>query len=82
MCLGFSLPLQSVHFNDIEPYHIPMRLLTVILAPKNRIDKIVKKHAKLQALFFNNWVALVAIDPIDEKAYQLQQSGVWNEIHG
>jgi hypothetical protein len=80
--LMHGLPLQSIHSNDIEPYHIPMRLLTVVLAPKARIDAIVQKHATLQDLFFNQWVKLVAIDPADLKAYQLQEQGVWSEIQG
>jgi hypothetical protein len=80
--LMHGLPLQTIHSNDIEPYHIPMRLLTVVLAPKTRIDAIVKKHSTLQDLFFNQWVKLVAIDPIDLKAYQLQEQGVWNELPG
>ena len=78
--LMHGLPLQSINSNDIEPYHIPMRLLTVVLAPKSRIDAIIKKHLTLQNLFFNQWVKLVAIDPADLKAYQLQEQGVWNEI--
>ena len=80
--LMHGLPLQSIHFNDIEPYHIPMRLLTVVLAPKTKIDAIIKKHANLQDLFFNQWVKLVAIDPTDLKGYQLKEQGVWNEIPG
>lgn len=80
--LMHGLPLQSINSNDIEPYHIPMRLLTVVLAPKSRIDGIIKKHLTLQNLFFNQWVKLVVIDPTDLKAYQLQEQGVWNEIPG
>lgn len=78
--LMHGLPLQSIHSNDIEPYHIPVRLLTVVFAPKTRIDAIVEKHLTLQNLFFNQWVKLVAIDPTDLKAYQLQGQGIWNEI--
>lgn len=75
--LMHGLPLQSIYSNDSQPYHIPMRLLTVVLAPKTKIDAIVKKHATLQDLFFNGWVKLVAIDPTDLKAYQLQGQGIW-----
>ncbi|MDP1608862.1 MAG: DUF2309 domain-containing protein [Chlamydiales bacterium] len=80
--LMHGLPLQSIYSNDLEPYHIPMRLLTVVLAPRTRIDTIVKKHPTLQDLFFNQWVKLVAIDPTDLKAYQLEEQEVWNEISG
>ena len=80
--LMHGLPLQSIHSNDMEPYHIPLRLLTVVLAPKTRIDAIVNKYVNLQDLFLNRWVHLVAIDPTDLKAYQLQGRGVWNEIPG
>lgn len=80
--LMHGLPLQSIYSNDIEPYHIPMRLLTVVLAPKTRIDAIIKKHLNLQHLFFNQWVKLVVIDPADLKSYQLKEQGVWVEISG
>ncbi|MBY0530322.1 MAG: DUF2309 domain-containing protein [Rhabdochlamydiaceae bacterium] len=80
--LMHGLPLQSIYSNDREPYHIPMRLLTVVLAPKTRIDTIIEKHSNLQHLFLNQWIKLVAIDPSNLKSYQFIEQGVWNEIPG
>ncbi len=73
-------PLQSIHSSDLEPYHIPMRLLTVALAPKAMIDVILKKHKNLQNLVFNRWVKLVAIDPTNFKPYQIQGPSSWREM--
>lgn len=78
--LMHGLPLQSIHSNDMEPYHIPLRMLTVVFAPKTRINAILNKHLNLQDLFLNRWLHLVAIDPTDLKAYKLEGLGFWNEL--
>lgn len=75
-----GLPLQSVNTNDDLWYHEPMRLQVIVYAPRSRLQSIVEKHAILQTLFFNNWVALVAIDPIDNKSYRLVGKAEWVEI--
>ncbi|MBS0624444.1 MAG: DUF2309 domain-containing protein [Verrucomicrobia bacterium] len=80
--LMHGLPLQSTHLNDTEPYHIPIRLLSVVLAPKDKVEVIVNKHKTLQNLIFNEWVQFVAIDPSDSKAYKLLGQGAWHEISG
>lgn len=75
-----GLPLQSVNINDDRYYHEPMRLQVIVYAPRYRIDLIIAKHAILQNLLFNHWVILVAIDPMDSKAYRLIGKATWEEI--
>lgn len=57
--LQLGLPRQSV--TDGQSFgHEPMRLLTVIQAPLQRIDAIVERNPLLQNLFGNDWVSLAA----------------------
>lgn len=75
--LMHGLPLQSVMSTDTTPYHQVQRLLTVVYATRALIDGIIQKQPLLKTLFFNEWVHLVAIDPQDQKAYQLNRNGQW-----
>jgi uncharacterized protein YbcC (UPF0753/DUF2309 family) len=80
--LMHGLPLQSVHASDEQAYHEPQRLLGVVVAPRSKIDLIIGRQAVLQKLFFNGWVRLVAIDPADNRAYQLDSEGAWQPLIG
>ncbi len=75
-----GLALQSVNITDDLSYHEAMRLQVVVYAPRSRTDSMIEKHAVLQNLFFNHWVILVAIDPIDHKPYRLIGKAEWVEI--
>lgn len=75
-----GLPLQSVNINDDLGYHEPMRLQVVVYSPRSRINAIIEKHPLLQNLFFNHWIFLVSIDPIDSRAYRLIEKANWREI--
>lgn len=78
--LMHGLPLQSVMSSDENTYHEPQRLLTVVYAPKEMVSQVIEKHSILKTLFFNEWVHLVVIDPIHQRAYQLSPSGNWNFV--
>jgi uncharacterized protein len=82
--LMHGLPLQSVMTTDDEPYHEPQRLLTLIYAPRSKITPIIERQAILKTLFFNGWVKLVAIEPEENQAYELDREGHWHLIvlHG
>lgn len=57
--LQLGLPRQSL--TDGQSFgHEPMRLLTVVEAPLERIDSIVERNPVLMHLFGNDWVALAA----------------------
>jgi uncharacterized protein len=54
-----GLPWQSVADGE-RLVHEPMRLLTIVQAPLERIDSIIDRNTVLQQLFGNGWVALAA----------------------
>jgi uncharacterized protein len=64
-----GLPLQSVCKSDTEAYHSPVRLMTIVYAPCDLIDKVIKRQPVLQKLFGNGWVMLSAIDPKKTNSY-------------
>ncbi|MFI5223194.1 MAG: putative inorganic carbon transporter subunit DabA, partial [Nitrospirales bacterium] len=60
--LRLGLARQTV-MNGDAPYHEPMRLLTVVEAPRERLEKLIARHEILQHYYHNVWVHLVALDP-------------------
>jgi uncharacterized protein YbcC (UPF0753/DUF2309 family) len=75
--LRTGLPLQSTSFGA-TPYHEALRLLAVVVAPRERIDAIVARQQVLQRLFDHRWVSLVAIDPGDGRAYRYAGDRAWH----
>jgi uncharacterized protein YbcC (UPF0753/DUF2309 family) len=67
--------------NGEMPYHEPMRLLTVVEAPRSRIDKLIARHDVLQHYYHNEWVHLVALDPVDGVWYRYRPSGEWIPVN-
>jgi hypothetical protein len=63
-----------------RPYHEPMRLLTVIEAPRERIDRIIRGHRHLQHLYDNEWTHLIAIEPEKKFFYRYTPKRVWTPI--
>ena len=61
--LRVGLPRQSLYRDDGVPFHVPQRLLTVVLAPFARVEAVVMANDILGRLFGNGWVRLVVIDP-------------------
>ncbi len=62
-----GLPLQSVFSRDREAYHELQRLMTIVYAPRDKIDNIIWQHSILKKLFGNGWVQMVAIEPEQHK---------------
>jgi uncharacterized protein YbcC (UPF0753/DUF2309 family) len=77
--LRLGLAWQTVMNGDL-PYHEPMRLLTVIEAPRADIANLIGRHELLQHLYHNEWVHLVAMDPEDGALYRYQTTGAWNRV--
>jgi uncharacterized protein YbcC (UPF0753/DUF2309 family) len=77
--LMHGLPLQSVFKTDHEPYHEPLRLMTIVYAPPLFIDRIISQQEILQRLFGNGWVHLLCIDPTEGKPYYLQRDLKWTK---
>jgi uncharacterized protein len=79
--LRIGLPAQTV-LDGPRPYHEPMRLLTVIEAPRERIRAIILKHPLLERLCNYRWVSLVALDPKDEMFYGYEGITGWTPLQG
>ena len=77
--LRLGLARQTVMSGEV-PYHEPMRMLTIIEAPRERIDKLIARHEVLQHYYRNEWVHLVALDPEDGVWYRYHPKGIWNVI--
>lgn len=74
--LRTGLARQTV-MNGERPFHEPMRLLTLIEAPRERILQIIHRHRLLQHLYDNEWVRLAALDPEEKIFYRYIPKRGW-----
>ena len=74
--LKVGLPRQSLFTDDGRPFHVPQRLLTVVLAPFPLVERVVESNDILGRLFGNGWVTLVVIDPQTGKALRWRRDDV------
>lgn len=77
--LMHGLPLQSVNKSDGEAYHKPLRLMTIVYAPRVMIDQIIKEQEVLQKLFGNGWVTLACIEPETGEKFILGRNLKWQK---
>jgi uncharacterized protein YbcC (UPF0753/DUF2309 family) len=78
--LRIGLPLQSLH--DGERWvHTPLRLSVFIEAPREAIDAVLRKHARVRDLVANGWLSLFQIDDREETIYALLGDR-WGLAHG
>ena len=77
--LRLGLARQTVMNGDV-PYHEPMRLLTIIEAPCECIDRLIARHEILRHFYHNKWVHLVTLDPEEWIWYRYRQTGTWSVI--
>jgi uncharacterized protein YbcC (UPF0753/DUF2309 family) len=73
--LRTGLPAQTV-LDGGQPYHQPMRLITVIEAPFEHALKAVEGVVAVKRLVRNGWIRLLVIDPQASTAY-LYDNGEW-----
>jgi len=72
-----GLSMQSVFCSDKKAYHQPLRLMTVVYAPRKLISNIISQQKVLQKLFGNEWVTLACIEPESSDVYYLTRDFVW-----
>ncbi|WP_026572100.1 putative inorganic carbon transporter subunit DabA [Bacillus sp. UNC438CL73TsuS30] len=58
-----GLPWQSVMHSDEEVYHAPLRLLMVIQAPREYVQKALNQSQEFYQKVQNGWIRLASIDP-------------------
>lgn len=56
-----GLPWQSLHTGH-ELQHLPMRLQSVIAAPRDSVARVIRKHELLGNLVDNGWLHLIVIE--------------------
>jgi uncharacterized protein YbcC (UPF0753/DUF2309 family) len=77
--LATGLPLQTMNNGEIHN-HEPMRLLTIIEANPTIIAAIISRHDVLQQFFHNEWVNLVALDPLSSEFHRYNKNATWELI--
>lgn len=73
--LKMGLPLQSLKASDTEMYHQPLRLTTIINAPLERVETIIKGNKHLQMLLDNEWMYLKVMDSSDADQFKTYIKG-------
>lgn len=60
--------------------HEPIRNMTIIEAPLERVQKLFESHARLRNILHQHWMRLVVCDPQTGKWYQYGHLE-WTELH-
>lgn len=73
--LRTGLPAQTVLKNG-EPYHQPMRLITLIQAPFEHARKAIEAVTSVKYLVLNHWIRILVLDP-ESQRISLYEGDEW-----
>jgi len=73
--LRTGLPYQTVYHDGI-PYHEPIRLLTFIEAPAEKVLEAAQEVKEALKLVVNEWVRLIIIDKLKGVAYTFKNGNL------
>lgn len=76
--LRIGLAWQTV-MSGQRPYHEAMRLLTLVEAPRDRVDTILRNQRPLKRLYDNQWLHLIAIEPETQLCYSYIPKKGWSD---
>jgi uncharacterized protein YbcC (UPF0753/DUF2309 family) len=75
-----GLPLQSLTSGADDPYHQPLRLSTVVHAPRDQVEGILAAHENLTTLLDNGWLSLTVVDPQRDAAFEYVGDLTWEPV--
>ena len=76
--LQVGLPWQSVAVGD-DLVHEPMRLLALVEAPREQVERIIAENGVLQEMFGGGWVSLVHREDGESDWSVRSRTGEWSE---
>ncbi len=79
--LQIGLPRQSVLDDLGRPFHTPLRLLVVVLAPRERVGRVIAANTPVKRLLDNGWITLCAVEPDDAGMHRYTPGGTWTPEH-
>ena len=71
-----GLPWQSLH-DGKDLQHEPLRLLVIIEAPREAVERVIAKHSLVRDLVTNGWVTLSVLD--ENKFFRWTFPGIWDD---
>jgi uncharacterized protein YbcC (UPF0753/DUF2309 family) len=77
--LRTGLAEQTV-MNGEMPYHEPIRLVTVVEAPRASVEKLIGRHEVLQRFYHHRWIHLMVIEPDEGILYRYDPTGGWHAV--
>ncbi|RED49145.1 YbcC family protein [Aestuariispira insulae] len=77
--LRAGLPWQSVH-DGSRFIHDPLRLTVCIEAPRDAMNRILKQHEDVKALFDNGWLHLFALDDQGHMVWRYDRDLSWEPV--
>lgn len=78
--LRTGLPAQTVLSGGL-PYHEPMRLMTVIEAPFEKVLSAINRVAVVRRLLNNGWIRVMVVDP-ETRQIHIHHKGQWQRHTG